>query len=48
VIIALEGNAITEKLIEWMTFVLIFSAAFYVKWMIIFVMAVIITALTVK
>ena len=37
-----------EKLIYWTASVLFFSVMFFIKWVTIFTMAVIITALTVK
>jgi hypothetical protein len=37
-----------EKVVEWTTFVVLFSAMFVIKWMAIFFMAVVITAFTLK
>jgi general stress protein CsbA len=43
-----DVNAMVGKVVEWTTFVVLFSAIFVIKWMAIFFMAVVITALTLK
>ena len=37
-----------EKVVGWTTFVVLFSALFVIKWTVIFFMAIVITALTLK
>jgi hypothetical protein len=39
---------VTERLVEWTVFTLVFSALFVFKWCVLLVMAVVITAITVK
>jgi hypothetical protein len=39
---------VTERLVEWTVFTLVFSALFVFKWCVLLAMAVVITAITVK
>jgi hypothetical protein len=43
-----DANAMVGKVVEWTTFVVLFSAMFVIKWMAIFFMAIVITAFTLK
>jgi hypothetical protein len=43
-----DASAMVEKVVGWTTFVVLFSAMFFIKWTVIFFMAIVITALTLK